>query len=191
MGVLQTLIGVALGGVLTIASQVVISVLRTRAERRQKRDTAVAILRVHQFHFYAAQHLLKESLESGRWWSRELESFPLPSDQDLREVTLLVPIPVWRAYSAAVRRLAGCTRLRESAGGQDTVSTPHLQLLLGTYVTLDHARHAMASLSRVHAYPIPLGVLALTRQEIEDAVRLHASRQVPREEWAARLAPPA
>ncbi|MFJ1975242.1 hypothetical protein ACIO93_42210 [Streptomyces sp. NPDC087903] len=188
---LQTLIGVALGGALTIASQVVISVLRTKDEHRQRREAAVAILRVHQFHFYAAQHLLKESLESGRWWSRELESFPLPSEQDLREVTLLVPIPVWRAYSAAVRRLAGCTRLRESADDRDTVSTPHLQLLLGTYVTLDHARHAMAPLSRVHAYPIPLGVLALTRQEIEDAVRLHASTQVPREEWAARLAPPA
>ncbi|MFF0067009.1 hypothetical protein ACFYRC_37010 [Streptomyces sp. NPDC005279] len=70
MGVLQTLIAVALGGALTIASQVVISVLRTRDERRQKRDVAVAILRVYQFHFYAAQHLLKESLESGRWWSR-------------------------------------------------------------------------------------------------------------------------
>ncbi|AVZ71051.1 hypothetical protein SLUN_01075 [Streptomyces lunaelactis] len=191
MGVLQTLIAVALGGALTIASQVVISVLRTRDERRQKREVAVAILRVHQFHFYTAQHLLKESLESGRWWSRELESFPLASDQDLREVTLLVPIPVWRAYTAAVRRLAGCTRLRESAGDRNTVSTPHLQLLLGAYVTLDHARHAMAPLSRVHADPVPLGVLALTRQEIEDAVRLHASRQAPREQWAARLAPPA
>ncbi|MFJ9968589.1 hypothetical protein [Streptomyces avermitilis] len=188
---LQTLIGVALGGALTIASQVVISVLRTRDERRQKHEAAVAIMRVHQFHFYAAQHLLKETLESSRWWSRELESFPLPSDQDLREVTLLVSIPVWRAYTAAVRRLAECIRLRERAGDRDTVSTPHLQLLRGAYVTLDHARHAMAPLSRIHADPVPLGVLALTRQEIEDAVRLHASRQAPHEQWAARLAPPA
>ncbi|MER5462509.1 hypothetical protein ABT010_17885 [Streptomyces sp. NPDC002668] len=102
-----------------------------------------------------------------------------------------MPIPVWRAYTAAVRRLAGCTRLRESADDRDTVSTPHLRLPLGAYVTLDHARQAMAPLSRVHADAVPLGVLALTRHEIEDAVRLHASRQAPREQLAARLAPPA
>ncbi|MFD5017230.1 hypothetical protein [Streptomyces chartreusis] len=151
---LQTLIGVLLRGALTIASQVVISVLRSRDERRQKREAAVAILRVHRFHFYAAQHLLKDALESGRWWPREFEPFPLPDDQDLREMTLLVPIPVWRAYTAAVRRLTGCTRLRQNAGDLDAVSTPHLQLLLGAYVTLDHTRHAIALLSRVHAAPV-------------------------------------
>jgi len=91
-----------------------------------------------------------------------------------------------------VRRLDGCTCLRQNAGDPDTVSTPHLQLLLGAYVTLDHARQTiMGPLSRVQADPVPLGALALTRQEIEDAIRLHVSRQAPREEWAARLAPPA
>jgi len=48
--------------------------------------------------FYAAQHLLKEALESGRWWPQEFEPFPLPNDQDLWEVTLLVPIPVGRLH---------------------------------------------------------------------------------------------
>jgi hypothetical protein len=49
----------------------------------------------------------------------------------------------------------------------------------------------MAPLSRVHTDPVPLGALALTSQEIEDTVRLHASKQAPLEQWAARLALPA
>jgi type II secretory pathway pseudopilin PulG len=124
---LQTLVGVIVGGTLTIVSQVMVDVLRTTAERRKERSAARAILRVQQLHLNTAQHLLKESLETGRWWPSELAAFSLPIDQDLYTLTTLLPIGAWRSYTGAVRRLTGCANLRASAGDAEMIDTTTLQ----------------------------------------------------------------
>ncbi|MGI8335050.1 hypothetical protein ACRYCC_34295 [Actinomadura scrupuli] len=186
---LQTLVGVIVGGTLTILSQLMVGVLQAKEQRRKERSTAIAILRVQQFHFYAAQHLLKESLETGRWWTRELVSFSLPTDHELTALTMLLPIHAWRSYTAAVRRLTGCAHLRETAGnGAEPIDTAMLQRLMGTFVTLDYARRTLGPVSGVSANEVGLGTVALSPGQIDEALRLYASNQVPLEEWSSRRA---
>lgn len=162
---LQTLIGVIVGGTLAILSQVVVEALRGRAERRRERQAAWATTRVHQLHLYSAQQLLKESLETGAWWPIELTSFAMPTDQDLRILTALLPLDVWRSYTAAVRRLTGCAKLRDAASDRAAPVDPvTLQRLLGTYVTVDHARRMLSEVTGVEPSEQPLLVSRPARQ---------------------------
>lgn len=186
---LQTLVGVIVGGTLSILSQLMADVLRVRGQRRQERGAAVAVLRVQQLHFYSGELLIKQALETGRWWPQELVSFTLPTDQELAALAMLLPIEAWRGYTAAVRRFAACTHLRGTAGATvETIDGSTLQRLLGTFVTLAHARHVISPLSGIDPSDVELGTIQLSTGQIDEALHLHASRQVRLETWIGKIA---
>lgn len=64
-----TLVAVVLGGVITILAQIVLDYLRGKSQKRREQDKIKAAVRVIRLYFYAAQHVLRESLETGFWWS--------------------------------------------------------------------------------------------------------------------------
>ena len=58
-----------------------------------------------RFHFYAAQHVLKESLQTGLWWSAEAGLDVADAGEALK-VGCLLPEEQWRIYTAAWRDCA-------------------------------------------------------------------------------------
>ena len=210
-----TFIAVVLGGVISVLSQVTLDTTRARAEARRKSKEINAAIRVVRFTFYSAEYVLKEALETGRWWSPADELSVAAAGEDLRTLATVLPEEHWRIYSAAWRRLHDCVRRFEAA--QRTAATPasmnsqasitddrgvpgsvtdpgsvisagDLQRILGAFISADDARHRLeAYVVETRTNEVPLGQICLTDQEIGDAIDQHASQSINKRQWHARL----
>jgi hypothetical protein len=200
---LITFAAVVLGGVISILSQVTLDSVRQRSHKREKEAESQAAIRVIRFHFYAAQHVLKESLETGRWWSGPAGLDVAVAGEDLNRLAGLLPDEEWRIYTAAWRRLCSCirryeaSRLLTSEGSTVVLTEPihgenslaqsieptDLQFLLGTFVTVDDARRRLQhhSVDRLSG-DVRLSRLGLTDQEKIAALDL-AGHLIDRSRW--------
>jgi hypothetical protein len=125
----------------------------TRLERDRR-----ATIRVIRFQFYCAQQVLKRALASGLWWEGPDELIVGEPGQDLKLLADLLPEDEWRIYTSGWRRLRECANLRrptvKANATSHQMSTPpttgrlkieisELQEILGTFVTVDDARHRL------------------------------------------------
>ena len=107
-------VGVVLGAVITILGQLTLKEMQARTRKRKKQAQIKAAVRVIRFHFYAAQHVLKESLETGLWWSAEAGLDVAAAGEALQKLARLLPEEQWRIYTAAWRRLRGCIQRHDA-----------------------------------------------------------------------------
>ena len=209
-----TFVAVVLGGVISVLSQVTLDTTRARAEARRKSKEINAAIRVVRFTFYSAEYVLKEALETGRWWSPADELSVAAAGEDLHTLATMLPEEHWRIYTAAWRRLHDCVRRFEAAQrtaatsasmnsqasitgdrGASSVADPgsvisaaDLQRILGAFISADDARHRLeAYVVETRTNDVPLGQICLTDQEIADAIDHHASRSISKRQWHARL----
>jgi hypothetical protein len=117
LNIMLTLAAVLLGGVITILSQVTLDAMRQKAQKHVKQAESQAAIRVIRFHFYAAQHVLRESLEAGRWWSGTAGLDIAAAGEDLHMLASRLPEEEWRIYTAAWRRLRNCIRRCDAFNG--------------------------------------------------------------------------
>jgi hypothetical protein len=103
-----TLVAVVLGGLITMLAQVTLDYLRGKSQKRKEQDEIKTAIRVIRFYFYAAQHVLRESLQTGLWWSGEAGLDVAAAGETLPTLANLLPENQWRLYTAAWRRLRGC-----------------------------------------------------------------------------------
>jgi len=188
--VVDTLVGVIIGGFLAIVSQVALDLLRARSARRSSHRDAVNAARIRQWLFYSTQHLVRDSIESGRWWPDERSSLWLPTEQELRQLTELLPYEVWAVYTAAARRLSLCANLRRRAGENPApIDRPCIQQLVGTFVILDTARRALEPVTRTHSADMDLDCSSLSRADIEQGLLTHAAEHIDTDKWRRVLVP--
>jgi hypothetical protein len=210
----DTFVAVVLGGVISILSQVALDVTRARAQARKNRKEIMTAVRVIRFMLYSAQHVLKEALETGRWWSPSDELNVAAAGEDLRALAELLPEEHWRIYTASWRRLHDCIRRFDAA--QTTVALPanaspqapvighyaatsaaglgpvihpvDLQVILGAFITVDNARYQLETyVVETYTNEIPLDRICLTDQQIAEAIDHQTSRMVDKRRWHARL----
>ena len=210
-----TFIAVVLGGVISVLSQVTLDTTRARAQARTKRKEITTAIRVIRFTFYSAEYVLKEALETGRWWSPTDELSVAAAGEDLHKLAATLLEEHWRIYTGAWRRLHDCVRRFEAAqrtaaapasmnsqtsiagdrGASASVTDPgsvisaaDLQRILGAFISADDARHRLeAYVVETSTRDVPLAQICLTDQEIADAIDHHASRSVNKSQWHARL----
>jgi hypothetical protein len=108
LAMVGTFVAVVLGGVISVLSQVALDVTRARAQARKNRKEIMTAVRVIRFMLYSAQHMLREALETGRWWSPSDELNVAAAGEDLRALAELLPEEHWRIYTGAAR--AGSSR---------------------------------------------------------------------------------
>lgn len=205
-----TLIAVVLGGVISVLSQVTLDATRARAQARTERQEITTAIRVIRFTFYSAEHVLREALETGRWWSPSDELNVAAAGEDLRALAATLPEEHWRIYTGAWRRLRECVRRAEAArlteavpgsaqvanrvaSAPDTdsgsvISVADLQRILGAFISADDARHRLQTyVVERYTNEVLLSRICLTDQEIADAVDHYASQSADKPRWHARL----
>ena len=136
--------------------------------------------------------MLKQSLETHRWWSGVAGLDVAAAGEDLKELADRLPEEQWRIYTAAWRRLQGCIRRydaikAELPPGHSVILQPidlaNLQFLLATFVTVDEARSQLQDYGRDDStQEVPLGQICLTNLEISTALD-QASHLVNRRKW--------
>ncbi len=201
-----TLVAVVLGGVITILAQIVLDYLRGKSQKRREQDKIKAAVRVIRLYFYAAQHVLRESLETGFWWSGAAGLDVAAAGEALPTLADLLPEEECRIYTAAWRRLRGCIQRYDScvrkSGSKGSpmeeftyghslipqhIEPADLKFLLSTFVTVDDARQQLQPYVRDSATrPVPLRQLCLTKQEINEALK-EASHLVDQNRWQGIL----
>jgi len=185
---LDTLIGVIVGGLLTTLNQFAIDLFRGRSERRIAREKTIDIARIRQWHFYTAQHLLRESIESGHWWPGDESALWLPNEDELRKLTGLLSYDGWAIYTACIRRLMICADLRRQVDDHSTpIGEEDLRRLLGTYIVLDEARRSLEAITKTKSSDMSIRCHALSNDDIEACLRDHITRHVSAEKWRAIL----
>jgi hypothetical protein len=212
---LSTFIAVILGGLISVLSQVTLDATRTRAQARTKREEINTAIRVIRFTFYSAEYVLKEALETGRWWSPSDELNIAAAGEDLRALAAVLPEEHWRIYTGSWRRLHDCVRRFEAArltaaapasthsqvsvagdrgasapfmDSGSVISTADLQGILGAFISADDARHRLEIyVVERSTNDVPLGRICLTDQEIADAIDRCASQSVDKPRWHTRL----
>lgn len=185
---LATLIGVIVGGLLTILSQLTVDFFRARSEKRAARESTIDLARIRQWHFYTTQHLLRDSIESERWWSGDESALRLPNDEELRKLTGLLSYEGWAMYTACVRRLMICANLRRRAGEDATlISHEDLLCLLGAYIVLDEARRSLEAITKTRSSDMRISCDRFSPDDIEICLRDHITRHVSADKWRAIL----
>ena len=142
-------------------AQILLDYLRGKTQKRKEEAEINATVRVIRFHFYAAEHVLKESLETGFWWSGEAGLDVAAAGEELGRLAGLLTEDQWRIYTGAWRRLRGCiqrydecilrpgrnglsAKMAEHAYGHNLISQriepADLKFLLSTFITVDDAR---------------------------------------------------
>jgi hypothetical protein len=187
--VVDTLVGVLVGGSLAIVSQIAIELVRRRSARRSSHREAINAARIRQWLFYATQHVMLGAIESGKWWPDERSSLGLPADKELRQLTELLPRDVWALYTAAARRISQCVSLRRQAGeNPPPIDRPSLQQLIGTFVTVDTARRALDPITDTPSSDVDLDGSALAPEDIEQGLLVHATQGIDVHKWRRLLA---
>lgn len=198
----STLAAVVLGGMISIVSQLTLDGMRNRAIEKAKQKEAQAAVRVIRFHFYAAEQVLKEALETGRWWARPVDLDLGAAGEDLQFLANLLPESEWRIYTGAWRRLRDVIRRFDAAtqritGQQNSAeqqpsppSKSDMQALLGAFATIDDARRHLQRYVR-DAAPgdVLVRKIKLTQEEGRWALANRASHLVDVETWMIRLGP--
>jgi hypothetical protein len=184
--VLATIIGVIVGGLISIASQVTVDRARHRAEKKKETSERLALLRVQMFYFYSVQHLLKDSLETGKWWHADTSLNLTPSNQDIRSIASLIPDELWRCYSGSLRRISMCFALHP--GAADEIPLDSMMRILGAYVTVDDLRRKGMPFMNLPVSEVALHSIQLTSAEVAAALEAHAGSLISRRDWASKLA---
>ena len=152
--------------------------------------------------------MLRESLETGFWWSGAAGLDLAAAGEALPTLADLLPEEEWRIYTAAWRRLRGCIQrydacvrrsgskvspgeVAEFTYGHSLISQhiepADLKFLLSTFVTVDDARRQLQPYVRdSETRPVPLGQLCLSKQEIDVALK-EASHLVDQDRWQGIL----
>jgi hypothetical protein len=186
--VVDTLVGVLVGGLLVILGQVAVGSLRARSARRSAHRDAVNAARLRQWLFFSAQQAIRDAIEGGKWWPDERSSLWLPTEQELRQLAGLLPDGVWTLYTAAARRLSVCAHLRRRAGEDPApVDRTGIQQLIGAFVTVDTARRALEPVTRTRSGDLQLDSSSLTRTDIEQGLTYAEDIDVAR--WRRVLVP--
>jgi hypothetical protein len=184
--------------------QVTLDYLRGKSQKRKEQDEIKTAIRVIRFYFYAAQHVLRESLQTGLWWSGEAGLDVAAAGETLPTLANLLPEDQWRLYTAAWRRLRGCIQrynasvsrsasngapreVAEARYGHSLISQriepADLQFLLSTFVTVDDARRQLQPYVRDSmTREVPLDRIQLTKPQIEAALK-EASHMVDQKRW--------
>lgn len=198
----STLAAVLLGGLITIVSQLTLDGMRNRALEKAKQKETRAAVRVIRFHFYAAQHVLREALETGFWWTQPVDLDLGAAGEDLQLLANLLPEPEWRIYTGAWRRLRDVIRRYDAAmqeaenlqGGLERLTGPldkaDMQYVLGAFATIDDARRHLQRYVR-DAVPgeVPIRQISLAPEDASWALANRASHLVDVGRWMNRLEP--
>jgi hypothetical protein len=188
--VVGTLIGIAIGGLLAISVHALVVLLRTRSARRALRREFLNAARSRQGLFYSSQRLIRDSIESGKWWPDERATLGLPGRQELRQLSGHLPYDVWEIYMAAACSLSLCANYRRRAGESPApIEPPLIQQLVGTFVTLDAAWQAFEPITRVRFSDLTLDCSSLSSIDIEQGLRAHAPPQIDQDKWRRALVP--
>jgi hypothetical protein len=186
--VVDTLVGVLIGGSLAIVGQITIELVRRRSARRSSHREAVNAARVRQWLFYNTQRVIGDAIESGTWWPEERSSLDLPAAREVRQLTELLPPDVWVLYTAAASRISQCVRLRRQPG-QDPlcIDRPSLHQLVGAFVTVDTARRALDPITSTLSSDVDLDGSALAPEDVERGLVAHAAVGIDVDKWRRLL----
>ena len=156
-----TLLAVVLGGVLTLAGQVIIDIRSRRMYVRERQEKVRSVCRLQQDLLWAYQDAVRQALSIGEWRPEFLHPMWQPSVDDYRFIAETVPSGIWGPYSRALRGLS--QMLYRDAG--------NLQFLLETYLCAEISRQRLHAFSgRDSAFLHDLGRIKLTRSEIESVL---------------------
>jgi hypothetical protein len=144
-----SLIGVLIGGGLTLSGQLCLETLRIRRERARRRDLARAAARLQRDDYTSGLEAVRYCLEARTWWPSSLE-IPLSTElEDRRLLANHLTATEFRRVAGSVRRLALLRARRTAAidNGTMVLSDDDYQHAAACYRDLEAARYALAELA--------------------------------------------
>src|SRR5436305_2198675 len=134
------LIGVLIGGLLTISGQFLQGAIQHRLDARRERDNARVIARLQQDAFWAFQNEAAQALQRGGWPTTALNPTYQPTRDDMRVMAGVLRADEWKVYSSAVRRRVECA---QDPADRDLDHNDLLRIMIA-YAAADDARHLLA-----------------------------------------------
>jgi hypothetical protein len=183
------LVGVLIGGLLTIAGQLLTSVIQTRTSNRKELATVRAVARLQQHSYWSFQAAALRTLRTGTWPLIEIDERYMASRDDMRLLSAALDAESWRLYSTAIR-----LQIDVMQAAREFASTPlseeQTQQILAAFACAEEARFVIAKVSGVPPLAHPTGDLAFTADEICRAMS-HPLLAPKTDDWLRRLLPPA
>jgi hypothetical protein len=160
---------------------------------------------VVRFKFYAAEHELKQALETGKWWAPQADPTVATAGEDLRSLAGLLEEEHWRMYTAAWRRLHECiirsqnarvvkTHPKNGPGDlQPSIRPDDQKHMLGAFITVENARWELREYvqdERRFEVNLARSRIALDDLQVADAIDHYASPLADKQKWRERLCSP-
>jgi hypothetical protein len=174
-----SLIGVLVGGGLTLSGQVVLEGVRRRQARQDAQDAARAAARLQHSDIAAALEAAHRSLSVREWWTTDLD-LPLSTEmQDRRLLATRLTESEFRRVSGSLRRFSQLRAERKAALDKDIVRVElvddeYWRTLLA-FLDLAAGRMALARLAGYTPTPWPLPLDLNARLEQRACEQLHLS----------------
>lgn len=111
---LTALVGVVIGGTITILGQNVIEWQKRKGAREQQKRIVTGVARLAWDELWHAQGTLKSALKSGEWWALKHQPQMVLSNHDRRLLAEAVEWPQWENITRTWRRLSRLRSDRES-----------------------------------------------------------------------------
>jgi hypothetical protein len=147
------LVGVLIGGALTIIGQVVVEALRTRKEKRQEAQLIRAAARVQRIEFWSGQTAILDALERSSWWAPTKDPMLQASSDDRRLLAQHLTGQDWQQVSTAWRKFQERLNERDQFDPKTANNQPlykdDTERLLVTFISLDEGRAALSTLSEL------------------------------------------
>jgi hypothetical protein len=181
--VVAPLVGVLIGGVLTILGQFLAHRLETNKEHREhQRQMNVASL-LQQDAFWTFQNVVAVAVRNGTWPQNDLDERYAPSRDDMRVMADALDFDSWRAYSTAVRSFSEWMRF---APGSE-LSKSQLLKLLAAYGSVKVSRRLLTRIGGRAPLEHRLGPIELTVTEVLQEFGQHGIVRPHASEWADNL----
>ncbi|SDC02134.1 hypothetical protein SAMN05660690_0222 [Geodermatophilus telluris] len=182
---LNTLVGVIVGGSLTLASQVVIELFRERREMGRNRRKTVGVALIQADYLWVAELLLLDLCRTGVLWGRDRNPVHELTSDEMRTLASNLAIEDWWVLAGATRRFRE-VQTSATAGDATPVSAASevRGRALGALVLVEEARLRVQRFAGVPSNPVDLTGLPVPDTQVESlAAELIPGR--PARRWDA------
>lgn len=152
----SALVGVLIGGGLTIAGQLIAEALRSRATSQREARPTRASARIQRIELWQGQTAILEALSTLTWWPPSMDPVLRSDPADRRLLAQHLDGSSWGRVSTAWRKFQERLAERDQAGAHRDLSEIAIEKLLVTFFSLDEARAALAPLCEMSQEYRPL-----------------------------------
>jgi hypothetical protein len=152
---ISALVGVVIGGAITIIGQVIVEVQRRRTARQDRGRIATGVGRLAWNEFWRTQGTLQIALTSGKWWPLNEQPRSELSNEDRR---LLAEVVKWSQWSEITRSWRRLERLRwdreliEGSGRALDLTDEERSLVEDAAESCERANSALGPLARYEGH---------------------------------------